>query len=265
MITNINFEEFYNKQKDYKQFRDNPLKQEEYKVWVDWKARNLVNIIPDNLKFSSVLEIGCAFGLLLDNISKRLKIPYSFGIDISPKNIQLAQKLFPNYEFYVGTLENFAPNIFLKNNSEKFDLVILSDIIEHVLDDARFLQKVSQITNYALVKLPLEKCFYNKNRKYGLSDLSGHLRSYNEIEGLNLIERSGFNIINKKVEISLKDSKGYLIWKNEQNLRVSQKTFFKKVFWTYFYNCQDVILNNFETLYKRIWGSNLFCFIKSKS
>ena len=79
MITNINFEEFYNKQKDYKQFRDNPLKQEEYKVWVDWKARNLVNIIPDNLKFSSVLEIGCAFGLLLDNISKRLKIPYSFA------------------------------------------------------------------------------------------------------------------------------------------------------------------------------------------
>ena len=86
----MDYAEFYNEQPEYIAYRNNKIKQEEYKIVVDWKARKLSQLIPDNFKVKNILEIGCAFGVLLNNLADRLNIPSRFGVDISSENIKLA-------------------------------------------------------------------------------------------------------------------------------------------------------------------------------
>lgn len=72
---------------------------------------------------SSVLEIGCGQGQLLNSV----KPSYGVGIDISPAMIEIAKKQFPHLRFEVMDAESLAI-------SEKFDFVILSDTAGNLSD-----------------------------------------------------------------------------------------------------------------------------------
>lgn len=72
---------------------------------------------------SKVLEVGCATGEILASVSPSI----GFGIDISPKMIELAKKKFPQYTFIASAIENFQ-------YQEKFDYIILVDLLDHVYD-----------------------------------------------------------------------------------------------------------------------------------
>ncbi|MEW6482364.1 MAG: glycosyltransferase, partial [bacterium] len=90
-------------------------------------------IIPPN---SSILEIGCSTGDFIG----QLKPKRGVGIDFSTEMIRIARNKYPKYEFLVDDAEDLHIN-------EKFDYVIMSDLIGH-LDDVwqafRELQKVTK-------------------------------------------------------------------------------------------------------------------------
>lgn len=90
-------------------------------------------LIPKNQK---VVEIGCATGDLLSSLNASKGV----GIDVSEKMIYIARKKYPNFRFVNG----YAENISVK---EKFDYVILSDLVG-ILDDIQqaFLE-LHKITN----------------------------------------------------------------------------------------------------------------------
>ncbi|MEW6006687.1 MAG: glycosyltransferase [bacterium] len=108
-----------------------------------WKRKNkyyyqeierlLKFIIPPN---SSILEIGCSTGDFIGHIKPKRGL----GIDFSPDMIKIAKEKYPEYEFLVDDAEDLHIN-------EKFDYVIMSDLIGH-LDDVwqafRELQKVTK-------------------------------------------------------------------------------------------------------------------------
>lgn len=83
---------------------------------------------------SSVLEIGCGTGELLNQISAKRKV----GIDFSEEMIASAKHQFPYLELHLMLAENIKL-------AEKFDVIILSNLIGY-LDD---IQKV--FTNLKLV------------------------------------------------------------------------------------------------------------------
>jgi SAM-dependent methyltransferase len=72
---------------------------------------------------SSILEIGCATGDTLASLNPKR----GFGIDISPKMIEIARRKFPHLEFRVGDFEDIQIN-------EKFDYVLIDGTIGHVDD-----------------------------------------------------------------------------------------------------------------------------------
>src|SRR5512136_1392516 len=98
---------FYDKQPDYVAFRNDEEKQKDYRIMVDWKVRNLTSLIPHSLKFGEIIEVGCAFGVLLNDVADRLHIDSRIGIDISPENIKTARSLFPQCNFFAGTLDDY--------------------------------------------------------------------------------------------------------------------------------------------------------------
>lgn len=83
---------------------------------------------------SSVLEIGCGLGDLLNGV----KPGYAVGIDISEEMIKIAGKKFPNIKFMVSEIENF-------NLNEKFDYVIISDLTGFLWDIQSFFKNLKKV------------------------------------------------------------------------------------------------------------------------
>jgi methyltransferase type 12 len=79
-------------------------------------------------KDAKILDIGCAFGGLLTEL-KRRGFTELFGVEPSPKNCHYAKTQF-GINAYVGGMGGIPPEI----GRQKFDLVILSDVFEHLFD-----------------------------------------------------------------------------------------------------------------------------------
>jgi len=85
----------------------------------------------------SVLEIGCANGDLLNGISGKRKV----GIDFSPNMIKCAKQKYAHIEFF----EMEAENIQL---TEKFDLIILSNLIGYVDDIQLVFEQLHKVSHH---------------------------------------------------------------------------------------------------------------------
>lgn len=261
----MDFKKFYDEQSDYVAFRNNPAKREEYNIIVDWKVNQLVKLIPDSIIFDNILEIGCAMGILLNKIASRLSIRSTFGLDISAENIKVAKELYPDTIFFQGTIEDLAVIIPREISFSRFHLVVLSDIVEHIPDDLKFMKMVKEITSFVLINLPLEKCFKNRNRQYGENDPSGHLRSYDKEMALKLISMAGFDIIRSFTTNAFNDKVYFNQYRKKRKNRIKTKPLHLRIFWTLYYSAEDQIKLISNRLYEKIYGTNYFALLKSKN
>jgi SAM-dependent methyltransferase len=259
----MDYEKFYDEQPDYAAFRNDKVKQEGYKIAVDWKARKLSQLIPACMEFKNILEVGCAFGVLLNNMADRLHIKTRIGIDISGKNIEIAKNLYPDCYFFQGTAEEFviAKPVEIKDN--RFDLIVLSDIVEHIPDDLGFLEMVRKMSSYVLLNLPLEKSFKTRNRQYGEQDPSGHLRCYDKELAVRLAGLAGFEVVNSFISIAFFDKEFYQIYKKNRSKRVRSKPLPQKLFWSLFYFVEDKVKFASTRFYEKIYGTNYFALLRS--
>ena len=262
-MNNTDFAQFYDKQQEYVAFRSDIQKREYYNVASDWKVRELVRLVPGKMVFNNVLEVGCAFGVLLDNISGRLNIKTRTGVDISGENIRTAKKDWPECNFFNGTVEEFISDMKPNIQDYRFDLVVLSDIVEHIPDDLGFMKTIRGISSYVLLNLPLEKSISTRKRVYGESDPSGHLRCYDKELAINLINEAGFKVLNSFVSIAFFDRKFYMAYKRNRKERISRKPIHLKIYWTIFYFFQDRMKLASKTLYQSMYGTNFFALLKS--
>jgi SAM-dependent methyltransferase len=148
-----------------------------------FKLPGLMGVLPAGKSIHRVLEIGCATGELIAAMPAAQRV----GLDISAANIAAARTRFPDVEFHCGDFRGAS--------LAGFDAVVLSDVLEHVPDDAEFLRDAAQLGDFVLVNLPLEDNWLNDRRAYGPKDLSGHLRRYSLAEGLALFDRAGLDVL----------------------------------------------------------------------
>jgi SAM-dependent methyltransferase len=264
-MDNIDFALFYDNQPDYDAFRNDPEKREDYNIAVDWKVRKLIQLIPEDFVVTNILEVGCAFGVLLNMLADRIHITKRTGIDISGKNIETAKRLYPDCNFILGTLDDYVNVSANRMQNREHDLVVLSDIVEHIPDDLDFMKRVSETTSYVLLNLPLEKCFINRNRQYGEKDPSGHLRSYNKDQAIRLIQMAGFEIVTSFTLSVSSDKQFYDMYKKNRTLRVRSKPLHLRLFWTLFYLAEDKMKLMNRRFSEKIYGTNYFALIKSQS
>lgn len=148
-----------------------------------FKLPELMKVWPTGRQLRRVLEIGCATGELIAAIPAAQRV----GLDISPANVAAARARFPEVEFHCGDFRHAG--------LDGFDAVIMSDVLEHVPDDAGFLHDAAQLGEAVLVNLPLEDNWLNDRRAYGADDVSGHLRRYSLADSLALFDRAGTELI----------------------------------------------------------------------
>ena len=144
-----------------------------------------------------VLDIGCGHGDVAYDVAK--KAAYVTGIDISTKNIAIAKSRYQkdNLEFITG-------NALTHNFSEKFDVIILSNVLEHIEQRIDFLKKLAKLAPIILIRIPLITrdwiSVYKKNEgfEYRLDDT--HFIEYDNATFKQEIQQAGLVINSLKTE-----------------------------------------------------------------
>ena len=134
------------------------------------------------LKFESVLDVGCGQGSLLQELQSEFPNIKPYGIDVSSAAIELARKRVPSGRFYVFDITDSSLD-------ERCDLVVCSEVLEHIPDDLLALHNLQKMTRqYLLVSTP-------QGRMREFEKQIGHVRNYAPGELVNKIESSGFTVL----------------------------------------------------------------------
>ncbi|MBE3086027.1 MAG: class I SAM-dependent methyltransferase [Bacteroidetes bacterium] len=100
---------------------------------------SFIDKLHEKYDFKSAIDIGCGVGITTEHLRKCAK--RVVGTDLADKAIKVAKErnLYSDVDYIVG---DFTELIF----AEKFDLVCLFDVLEHILPEHRkeFLKNVSQ-------------------------------------------------------------------------------------------------------------------------
>lgn len=95
-----------------------------------------------------VIDIGCGNGANAFDIAGKAKMVV--GIDIKEKNISYARAHYarPNCNFVVGDIHDYQPE-------ETFDVIVLSNVLEHIDDRTGFLRALHRLAPTVLLRVPL--------------------------------------------------------------------------------------------------------------
>lgn len=99
-------------------------------------------------KGSKVLDIGCGIGVVAYDIAQKAK--FVVGIDKNAKSIKTALSLFQkeNIKYIIGDATTYHFN-------EKFDYIILSNVLEHIRDRVLFLKNIKPNVDFILIRVPM--------------------------------------------------------------------------------------------------------------
>lgn len=108
------------------------------KIWHYFKINSTKQILK-NYHFNNFLDIGCASGYMLSEISLTYPHAKYSGVDVYAKAINFAKKRYPNIKFQVA----FAEKLPFEN--ETFDLIIFYETIEHVENPLLSLKEIKRV------------------------------------------------------------------------------------------------------------------------
>jgi len=98
----------------------------------------------DSFEFKSVLDVGCACGVFLDYVKRKKKVEL-YGIDINEKAIEVAKQKGLN-SVYVGN--------FLEIALERFDLIVMHDVLEHLVEPKKYLLRARSLCKILQITTP---------------------------------------------------------------------------------------------------------------
>lgn len=95
-----------------------------------------------------ILDVGCGNGFLTWHLSRKAK--QVVGIDVSARNIEVARRKYraDNIEYRVADATRDLPG-------ERFDVVVLSSVLEHIEKRPEFLAKIRGLAPKFLIRVPM--------------------------------------------------------------------------------------------------------------
>lgn len=180
--------------------------------------KDLINLIDPNVRNLKILEVGAAYGETLFYLKQKGIAQEVVGIDVFEDTKNKA-----NYKeidkFIFGNIEEIE----LPQYENYFDLILLPDVLEHLIEPKKVLEKLKKclkkdgnivlsipnIRHYsAFVKIFVKGDF--KYEENGLFDYT-HMRFYCRKNINELVTASGYSVLEE--ESSIKNYKGKSITK----------------------------------------------------
>ena len=147
--------------------------------------RRLSDEMISSIHFESVLEVGCGQGENLGHLLSKQPDLTVAGVDVSAKAIECSRRLWPRGRFEVlDVQQGHLPTM--------YDLVICSNVIEHLNNDDSALAHIRAMTKRWFLITTLE----GRMRKFEPS--LGHIRNYQPGELRAKCEAAGFKIVRER-------------------------------------------------------------------
>ena len=131
----------------------------------------------------NILEIGAGYGSMTGMLASFGAVsaiePYADAVSYLQAELKV--------KTYQGTFESF-------DGTERYDLITCFDVLEHIEDDRKALQKMATLVNdkgFLVLTVPANKFLWNRH-----DEINHHYRRYGKTELINKIPR---NLIIKKV------------------------------------------------------------------
>jgi len=158
-----------------------------------WKAKHILRMLRKNLlspKF--ICDVGCGAGEVLKQLQDQLGGSCRFvGYDISPDALELSQtRANETLEFKLADI--------LMEDSPRFDLLMVLDVLEHLEDYFTLLRGIKHKAEHKIFHIPLDLSVQTVLRRSGLikvRDWYGHLHYFNKDIALRMLSELDYHVI----------------------------------------------------------------------
>lgn len=167
------------------------------------KADNIVSLCK-SLSQDSVLEIGAGEGSILKRLSELNFGKNLYALEISPSGVETIRKKEIPRLVECGLFDGYrVPYV-----DGKFDIAILSHVIEHVEHPRHLLYEASRVAKFVFVEVPLEDTISLSNDF--AFDRVGHINFYSLKTIRRLLQSCGLEISGQLVTNAPKTTYTYL-------------------------------------------------------
>ncbi|MDO8555707.1 MAG: class I SAM-dependent methyltransferase [Nanoarchaeota archaeon] len=157
---------------------------EDTHAWFRAKREMLLLLLK---KFSrpgaKILDVGCGTGVIASALAKNNAV---VGLDISAQALAFARKRDASISWIKGDAQavKFKPN--------SFDVVLASDVVEHVKDDVKALENMHRVLKpggKVIITVPALEMLWGRD-----DDLVHHQRRYTRSSLKRVLRRAGFKV-----------------------------------------------------------------------
>jgi ubiquinone/menaquinone biosynthesis C-methylase UbiE len=194
------------------------------------KADNVVSLC-SRLPRKSIVEIGAGEGSILRRLSELSFGEQFYALEISPSGVETIKrkkiprlvecKLFDGYQ---------APY-----EDDKFDIAIMSHVIEHVEHPRQLLYEASRVAKYVFVEVPMEDNY--RLSKDFVFDRVGHINFYSPKTIRRLMQSSNLRVLgqittnpSRESYTAMRGPKGLITYYIKQTLLVAAPALATKLF-----------------------------------
>jgi len=153
---------------------------------------------------STILDVGCGDGTLIDYISKNNSPKEIIGIDVSKKAVEYTKR--QGYKAYEIDITSNTFETFMKENN--FDYIILTEVLEHIQEPEKVMLNLRESFNKSVfVSIPNSGLLYHRLRllfgKFPVVviayHIKEHIRFWTHKDFLYWCGYLGFAIVNYRV------------------------------------------------------------------
>lgn len=160
----------------------------------EWKAAQIAKTLEDNgVEFSSICEVGCGAGGILEALSITYDDCALDGYEVSPAAFELCRKR-----------ETARVHYFLEDLTQKdihYDCLLCIDVFEHVENYLWFLKSIRQKARYKVFHIPLDlsvSTIFRAKPLKNARDTVGHLHYFTRETALESLKYCGYEIADER-------------------------------------------------------------------
>lgn len=103
------------------------------------------------INYNSLIDVGCGEGFLLQSNSDIVSGKECYAMDLDPKELKDAEKNIPFCHLFEASIYD------VPKNDEFVDLVICTEVLEHLEDPEKALKEIYRLSSkYAILSVPRE-------------------------------------------------------------------------------------------------------------
>lgn len=169
-------------------------------LWHAQKLKIVLTLI--DIKADRILDVGCASGWFLNEISKRYPSSKLDGIDASQKSVDYGNKEYKNLNLV------FADAHKMPFKDKTFDIVICAEVLNHVVNPKKVLEEIKRVlkpNGTVIIEIEDSQSYLFRLIWYFWIHLPGSVWNHAHIHDFSfknlgeIIKESGFRIKRKKI------------------------------------------------------------------